>query len=302
MRFLKKIKWKEILSIGLAALVLFGAVGAVASFATNDSRTIGFNAFEIGALSEVNGQYKEDKTAIYTKEAIECQGLKVKPEFDSDVTYQIFWYNEDELYLDCTQKTTLKSAQFVGSTPELAKYARIVIFPSQLDEEGKQIKDFKVSIFDIAKIANNLNITVNKEQEYKGINIFENLVEYEDSMGSKNQVLINDDNILFSNHGFATPYGSNLNEASIGTANGHNIVKISCDDTAIYKVDLTNTEKMLSFFFYDISGAYVSEAKLAGGDVHHLTVPNSGDDLIIIVYFDMALLSECTMTRYLPRN
>lgn len=296
-------KWKNIISIALAALVLFGAVGAVASFATNDTKTIGFSEFEIGSLNEVDGQYVEDKTAIFTKDAFECQGLKVKPEFDSDVTYQIFWYNEDELYLDCTQKTTLKSAQFVGSTPELAKYARIVIFPSQLDEEGKQIKDFKVSIFDIPTIVKNLKITVNKEQEFEVENILENLSEYKESMGTKNEVLLNGNNIIFNNHGFSTSYGSNLTEAVIGKIEQDAcIIKINCNDTSIYKVDLTNGSKSLYVYFYNSSGEYLEDATLSWGDCHYLSVPNSSDDLIVILYSDISTLDGCSMTRYMPRS
>ena len=263
----RKLNFKNIISIGLAVLVLFGAVGAVASFATNDSRTIGFNAFEIGSLLEVDGQYVEDKTAIFTKEAFECQGFKVKPEFDSDVTYQIFWYNEDELYLDCTDKTTLKSAQFVGSTPELAKYARIVIYPSQLDEDGKQIKDFKVSIFDIPRIVNNLNITVDKEQNYDDYNLLDNLVVYQESMGTKNEVLLNNKNIMFENTSSENGLNLSLNDVVLSNMEGRNVIKLYCSDYSIYKVILPEG-KSIDFYFYSSDGTglgyqnYTSEGEI----------------------------------------
>ena len=291
-------KWKNIISIALAALVLFGAVGAVASFATNDTKTIGFGEFEIGSLNEVDGQYVEDKTAIFTKDAFECQGLKVKPEFDSDVTYQIFWYNEDELYLDCTQKTTLKSAQFVGDTPELAKYARIVIFPSQLDDEGKQIKDFKVSIFDIPGIVKNLKITVNKEQNYEEYNLLENLKLYNSSMGTKNEILLNGNNVLIENVSFSTSYTTNLNDATVAATDGYDIIKLVCNKYSVYRLELSPGNGF-HFLFYTSDGTYIADA-LYGAGTHFVEVPETSEDLIIVIQYEK-IDEDCVLRPYLTR-
>ena len=294
----RKLNFKNIISIGLAVLVLFGAVGAVASFATNDSRTIGFNAFEIGSLLEVDGQYVEDKTAIFTKEAFECQGFKVKPEFDSDVTYQIFWYNEDELYLDCTDKTTLKSAQFVGSTPELAKYARIVIYPSQLDEDGKQIKDFKVSIFDIPRIVNNLNITVDKEQNYDDYNLLDNLVVYQESMGTKNEVLLNNKNIMFENTSSENGLNLSLNDVVLSNMEGRNVIKLYCSDYSIYKVILPEG-KSIDFYFYSSDGTVLGYQNYTSEGEILVELPSSSSEIVTII--KTSSIGEIVIRPYMTR-
>lgn len=296
---MRRINLKKIIAIVLAGLLLIGAFGAIVTFAKNDTRSIGAGNFSVGTLSETDGLYVKDDTAIYTKNAIECQGLRIKPEFDSNVTFQIFWYNEDELYIDCTEKTTLPSAQFVDGVPVLAKYCRIVIYPSQLDEEGNQIKDFKVGFFDIRKIVKNLNITVNKKQEYEPFDIFANLTKYTESLGTKNEVLLNGKNIHFENSAFSTGYDSNLNEANIGKEEGYDIIKIECEDIAIYKVDLRDGSQ-IHCLFYDSQGNYISDQRLSGKEIHYLEVPSLDDNLIIVLSIEN-LGENCSMTAYMPR-
>ena len=163
-------KWKNILSIGLAVLVLFGAVGVVASFATNDSKPAGA-VFKVGGLDPETGKYvKTDKT-IYTEEAIDAYGLRIEPDFESTVTYDIYYYdNEDKLLAVVEGQTEIYDEDF-----EVAEKCRIVVHP-EIPEDTKE-KDFKVHFWDIAKYASMLKITVSKESN--GIN-YENLLKRDD--------------------------------------------------------------------------------------------------------------------------
>ena len=87
-------KWKKILSTALACLVLVGAVGAVAAFATNDSKPAGA-VFKVGGLDPVTGKYVKTDKSIYTEKAFECIGLRIEPDFDSTVKYDVYYYDAD---------------------------------------------------------------------------------------------------------------------------------------------------------------------------------------------------------------
>lgn len=290
-------KWKNILSIGLAVLVLFGAVGAVASFATNDSKPAGA-VFKVGGLDPETGEYIKSKTSIYTEKVVECQGLKVKPEFESDVTYQIFWYNEDEIYFGCTEKTTNPNTVFAGPVPECAKYCRIVIYPSQLDEDDKQIKDFEVSVFDVLKITRNLEITVAKKQEFSLINLFENLETPEVTEAALATYILSGDRILISNKTLAkNPVNTSQNESS----DTESIVVFQPEDVAVYKLDLTDSKSNIRGYFFSSEGNKVSGQTYAQGGIYFIEVPENADGLSFCLVVE-DVIDYSSLTVYLPRN
>lgn len=290
---------RTIVTVIIVAVVL-GVVGVAVILFNNDYRSIGANAFEVGSLSTIDGQHVKDDTAIYTKDVIECQGLRIKPEFDSDVTFQIFWYNEDELYINCTEKTTSPSAQFVNGVPALAKYCRIVIFPSQLDEEGKQIKDFEVSSWDIRSIVKNLNITVDKKQDFTVDNLFEDLEVYDETMGTRNEILLNGHKVIFENTIINSAMQGNLNEATMAdSADGYDIIKIETKNVAVYKVDLIDGPAA-TCRFYAADGTFVSAVDLKADQVNYLEVPQADSNLIMVISLEK-LSDTCSMTAYMPR-
>lgn len=291
-------KLKKVLSVALAAFVLLGAIGLIASIATNDSKNIGSYDFEIGALSASDGQFIENKTAVYTKNAIECQGLEIKPDFDSDVTYQIFWYNEDEVFFGCTEKTSKPYTIFKGPIPELAKYCRIVIFPSQLDEDGRKIKDFKVSIFDVGEIVNNLDITVSKTQDFEPENLFEDLVPIDNKDSNINHLVLAGDRIIIN--------GLTLNDNAVNTSDTsasetESIICVQPDNVAMYKLDLTNSDGDVRCFFFREDGNTVKEYKYSSGNVYYIEVPKLAEGLSFCLVVDDVLYSA-SLTEYLPKN
>lgn len=182
-------KWKNIISIGLAVLVLFGAVGAVAVFSTNDSKPAGA-VFKVGGLDPVTGKYvKTDKT-IYTETAIDAYGLRIEPDFEAMCTYDVYLYNEDDILIS----NVLGITEVYSNNLEHAEFARIVIHP-EIPEDVKE-KDFKINFFDIAKYASQLDITVSKDVSKYGN--FDNL--YRDDLTTKgSKLLYNTENGDISN-------------------------------------------------------------------------------------------------------
>lgn len=168
-------RWLRNLLIAVLILVIVGGiVGGVIALTRNTDKiddaltykSIGWTKYGIGGLDS-NGNYMSTDKSIYTKKAFECQGLNVTPEFDKDVSYEIFFYDQNNEFVHTTGRLTGAFVQ--DSVPFFAKYARIVITPNE---------DNKVTIFEKRGYAKQLTATVYREQGFK--NYTENLFEKHD--------------------------------------------------------------------------------------------------------------------------
>lgn len=159
MRFSKRKKTWIYVIIGLLLCAIVG--GCVYAFVGTDDKdkTVNISAseFSLGGLND-KGEYIETKESIYTKDAFKCQGLTVTPEFESQVTYQIFFYDELGEFVN---KTASLEKAYRDDIPAGAYYARIVITPNK-DEDGSAIE---LNVFKVSKYAKQITITVNKEQK-----------------------------------------------------------------------------------------------------------------------------------------
>lgn len=161
-RIKNKFSWKSALSLVLGVLILAGAAMGIAAL-RKDTASISPTAFSVGALDPETGKFVDDKTAIYTADAFSAQGLAVKPGFEAEgVEYQIFFYDENDRFLGTAAEDNLTEAY--SEQKLLPTYARIVIYPSQLDDEGNLIEDFKVRFYEVYGIAKQLSITVDADQ------------------------------------------------------------------------------------------------------------------------------------------
>ena len=151
------------LSIVLVCLTAFGAimgVSALSNSLSEDTKIIN-PKFEIGGLDNTTGKYVETEGSIYTKESFECQGLTIKLDFDSQVKYQVFYYDElDEYIGECTAEYD-ESVEL--EVPENAKFARIKVTPVW----GADVKekDRVVKWYNVHKYSTQLEISVLKDQE-----------------------------------------------------------------------------------------------------------------------------------------
>lgn len=151
--------WKQILCAVLAVAAVVGCVGGVAAFAGNKTKTVSSLAFKVGALDEA-GEYVENDQAIYTKEAFECIGLRVEPEFDAKLTYDVYYYNEDGNVI----YTKLGQTGVYDEDFPLAYKARVVVYPEIPDDVDDD--DFKITWYNVSEYANALKITVDRKQDY----------------------------------------------------------------------------------------------------------------------------------------
>lgn len=149
-----KKSFKKILILGLTVVLGLGAIiggtALITSIEEKTTKTVK-PSYSVGGLTE-NGAYFETKESIYS-DAFECIGLKITPDFDSNVSYQVFFYNMNEQFLESTAEMT----SFYEGVPLLAKYARIEITPKE---------DERVSWYEVNKYAKQLTVEVAKKQNF----------------------------------------------------------------------------------------------------------------------------------------
>ena len=172
-RFFRRKSLLRNIILGILIVVTVGAaVGGVVALSRNTDKidealtykSIGWTKYSIGGLAS-NGAYMSTDQSIYTEKAFECQGLNVTPIFDSEVSYQIYFYDQNNEFVHTTGRLTGTFVQ--DSVPFFAKYARIVITPND---------DNKVTIFEKRGYAKQLEVKVYREQGFK--NYTENLFSY----------------------------------------------------------------------------------------------------------------------------
>lgn len=161
-KFRRKGTFKKILAGALAVVLGVGAIAGVSSLVGNkadDDGKVAVNPkWSIGGLDE-NGKYEESDATLYTKDAFECQGLTIKPNFDSNVKYQIFFYDEMGEFIEST--SVLENA-YNSDIPNGSTHARLEVTPVWGDdvEEDDQI----IKWYNKHKWENNLEIKVDEKQ------------------------------------------------------------------------------------------------------------------------------------------
>lgn len=244
---LKSMKtWKKILVIGLACITLVGAIAGISAlFRESDTNeqpktNISSSAFSVGGLTE-DGKFFETESSIYTKDAFECQGLTITPDFESTVKYQVYFYAPNYKFMSSTD--LIEDVFTHEAIPTDAQYARIVITPND---------DQKISWYEVSGYARQLDIQVYKEQNYIQANLF--------ALGEINEGQIpsaNTDKII------------ELKESSTGSSS----VKINVKDMnkikAIYSKNAPSSS--LTWMFADSSNKYCGMYEPVSG-AYELTV------------------------------
>ena len=166
-RFKRKISWKKILSGILVGVLLLGAVGLGITIFGNDRENVSNWGYAIGDLDS-HGAYKEDTQHIYMKERFACKGLRVEPKFDNVHTYQLFFYDYDGEFLECTEEGMTKV--FTDKdVPIGAYYCRMVIAPDIAKDVNKD--KFEIKFWEVLGYADDFTVSVYKDQT--PVNYFE---------------------------------------------------------------------------------------------------------------------------------
>lgn len=206
-------KLKRIIGIIVTITLIVGVIALVVSiFNPVKSKTVSPTTFKVGGLNVNNGEYVQTDDSLYS-DWIQCKGLVVQPDFESQVEYQVFYYNYDKKFIDSTEKLKLETYE-KGIDYEYAKYCRIVIYP---DRGGESLDDFKIYFWQVLGYADDITITVSNKQGFNVENLYETATLYDDSMGDKTTACANikdlalriDENKIVSNDNISAQFGAN---------------------------------------------------------------------------------------------
>lgn len=163
------IKKVALVLAGVTAITAAGfGVKALVDYTKDDLKTIS-PTFEVGNLGS-DGKFVYDKSRLYTKEAFEAEGLQIKLDFDSQINYQIFYYDDLDNFVESTAVLSTAYSETVHDG-----YARIVITPT--DDE-----DDKISLVERVKYPSQMEIKVNKEQDVQYYNVFNRRLQVVDDI------------------------------------------------------------------------------------------------------------------------
>lgn len=159
-KLFKKFTWKKLLSVLLAIITFAGAIFGLVKLGNylKEDHKKQISNFDRGGLDENTGDYIKTNKSIYTKNSFSAKGLEIKLDFDSNVSYQVFWYDELGEFSHCSEVMTKGSKFYTPYKHE----ARIVITPQW--ETGASEDEKEIKWHEVSKYANQLTISVFKNQ------------------------------------------------------------------------------------------------------------------------------------------
>lgn len=169
-----RIKTKGIIkkiALVLAGVVALSAVGfgvaKLVEFVKDDLKTIS-PVFDVGNLG-TDGKFVDDESTLYTKEAFACDGLQIKLDFDNQIEYQIYFYDDLDNFVESTEVLSAAYSETVHDG-----YARIVIMPTNDEDE-------KISLTERVTYPGQMTIKVAKEQNVEYVNVFNKRLQIVDN-------------------------------------------------------------------------------------------------------------------------
>lgn len=141
--------FKIIVCVLLVALISGVTYAIVRVVQKDETKEISSLAYKIGALDD-NGAFMKNTASIVSKDFISSDGLTIKLQENAEVSYKVYFFDADKAFVSASEA---QSADYAGTIPENAKYAKIVITP---------LHDAEVSIFEMSGYAKQLTVTVNK--------------------------------------------------------------------------------------------------------------------------------------------
>ena len=245
----RSFKLKRFLTGALAILLLGGVVLGIGTLFTRDTRKISPLSFSVGGLDPTNGEYVRTSLSIYTKDVIACDGLVITPDFETQGTYQVFYYDGDGKFLGVSGVMRASDGEYKKDDAFLcAKYARIVITPTLTASSfAEEDKESKIYFWEAVKYAQGYTVAVAKEQRVISGNLF---------------VAVKDCNWYYS-----CTAGSHMDDVTYSsdylmTFDHSEVFEVKGYDTLYLAAKNTGG----SVIFWDSDKIYVSHENLAGAD------------------------------------
>ena len=143
-----------LISVGfvLVAILIGSLFGKIDSLQA--TRRLTSNDYHVGAVSVETGKVIESKQNFYS-DMFELEEAEIKVEEDCTASYRLFFYNEDKAFIEATDVLTQDFDS--ASTPEGAKYFRVMVTPALVDGEPVECK-----FTNINKYISQISVTIDK--------------------------------------------------------------------------------------------------------------------------------------------
>lgn len=153
-------KQSEFLKKAVAVVLAFAAIVGGVSIVTNlagdeDGYKTVYPGYTVGGIDKTTGKVDNDEECgLYTKDIIECTGIKLSADFDSDIKYAVHLYDENDQWIRCVENEGLNLTLEELDAEETAVHGvRIVIYPQSDENE-------KISLFEKGTYANQLTVKI----------------------------------------------------------------------------------------------------------------------------------------------
>lgn len=300
---------KKIITIVLIVAAVVGAIAGIDAISKIKTKSVSSMSFSVGGINPETGKYIDQENTICTKNPIECKGLTIVPRVNESSTYQIFWYNMDDIYFGCEDVT---NGSFDSkNVPAQAKYCRIVVYPSGKDKNGDPIKDFKINFWEPARYADAYKIKVNMKQDNALVDYYALATEDPEKISTPDTPITNiTDDYLFIRQGWLyINEGNTLSTCLRRNCNpGYSIVKLDCSSTKSYYMELNpKSEGNYYVTFFEENGNVIVYHKYNISESLNIVVnvPENADYVCFSVAANGSNKTlECpiVINEYLPRN
>ena len=157
----KKRKVRKIITVIIIVGILAGAVALTAALTKKTKDKDGFleisPGFSVGSLDE-NGEFVSSKESLVMKNAVAADKIKVLLEFDSELSYQLYFYDEYDNFISAGVALR-KGCE--AELPEGATHFRVLVTPIWATDA----EDTEINFFEKFGIADKITVKVYEEVE-----------------------------------------------------------------------------------------------------------------------------------------
>lgn len=151
-----------ILIVVISLAVLVGGLSLINHFTSSKEDEEGYvvvnPSYAIGGIND-EGKYEKTKLTVYTKELIKADSIKIELDFDNNIEYQLFFYDEKGNFVSATETLTENYDEYL---PEGATHFKVMITP--LWDNDVEAEDKELNIFQVRKYTKQLTIKVLQEE------------------------------------------------------------------------------------------------------------------------------------------
>lgn len=180
-KLFKKFTWKKLLAVCLAIITFAGTIFGLVKLGEwikDDSKKVTSN-FEVGGLDSTTGKFIDTDGSIYTKNSFKAKGLEIKLDFDSNINYQVYFYDELGEFVKSSSVYDKGHKFYVPAYHEV----RLLVIP--VWDVNTTSDEQKIKWYDVHKYTSQLEIRVDKNQnitksDFTEYNLTSSLFTFED--------------------------------------------------------------------------------------------------------------------------